>query len=171
MEPAWNERSSCHFGRWGCGGLCDNFAPSIVEILIESAIAAYAGILMMSFGPSVYTRDFAIAQFRYAMSVGMKRFMMQLIAGIGASLVMDWSNAAKAGTGPLSWQVIAMMIGAPIVLLRLTQTIPAMAQGMIMGTHIGSHGSTRQHGGFRGPDGSSRIGGSDGCWGSADRIR
>lgn len=116
-------------------------AASIVEILIESAIAAYAGILMMSFGPNVYTRDFAIAQFRYAMSVGMKRFMMQLIAGIGASLVTDWSNAAKAGTGPLSWQVIAMMIGAPIVLLRLTQTIPAMAQGMIMGTHIGSHGS------------------------------
>jgi type IV secretion system protein TrbL len=122
-------------------GIFAYIAAAIVEILIESAIVAYAGVLMMAFGPNVYTRDFAIAQFRYAMSVGMKRFMMQLIAGIGASLVMDWSNAAKAGTGPLSWQVIAMMIGAPIVLLRLTQTIPAMAQGMIMGTHIGSHGS------------------------------
>lgn len=112
----------------------------LIEVLVESAIVAYAGILMMGFGGSGFTRDYAIAQFRFALSVGAKRFMIQLIIGLSQGIIVTWADMVAKG-GALNWVTIGIMVGAPIVMLRLVETIPQRAQDMVNGQSSNSHGS------------------------------
>jgi type IV secretion system protein TrbL len=119
-------------------------AAKLIEVLVESYFCAYAGIVFMGFGASSFTREYATAQFRYGISVGAKRFVLQLIIGLAQGIIIGWANAAEAssatGASP-DWKVIAAMIGAPIVMLRLVETLPSRSQDMIMGTSSHSHGS------------------------------
>jgi type IV secretion system protein TrbL len=117
-----------------------NITAKLIEVLIESAFVAYAGIIMMGFGGSSFTREYATGQFRYAISVGAKRFVLQLIIGLAQGLIVTWADAvAKSGT--LNWQTIGFMIGAPIVMYRLAETLPQRAQDMVMGQSSYSSGS------------------------------
>jgi type IV secretion system protein TrbL len=115
-------------------------AAKLIEVLVESAFVAYAGIIMMGFGGSGFTREYAIAQFRYGISVGVKRFVLQLIIGLGQGIIVSWAQTV-ATSGALNWQTIGIMIGAPIVMLRLAETLPQRAQDMVMGASTSSSGS------------------------------
>jgi type IV secretion system protein TrbL len=115
-------------------------AAKLIEVLVESAFVAYAGIIMMGFGGSGFTREYAIAQFRYGISVGVKRFVLQLIIGLAQGIIVSWAQTV-ATSGALNWQTIGVMIGAPIVMLRLAETLPQRAQDMVMGASTSSSGS------------------------------
>jgi type IV secretion system protein TrbL len=112
----------------------------LIEVLVEAAFVAYAGIIMMGFSGSSFTREYAVAQFRYAISVGVKRFVLQLIVGLAQGIITGWATTV-ASSGALNWTTIGIMVGAPIVMLRLCETLPQRAQDMVMGvsTYSGGH--------------------------------
>lgn len=113
----------------------------MVEVLVESLIVSYAGVVMMGFGGNVYTRQYATAQYRYAISVGAKLMVLQLIIGLGASIISGWSSSIVSAGAVIDWKTIAVMIGAPIVLVRLAMKVPQLAQDMVMGNITGTYGS------------------------------
>jgi type IV secretion system protein TrbL len=115
----------------------------LIEVLVEAAFVAYAGIIMMGFGGSSFTREYAIAQFRYAISVGAKRFVLQLIVGLAQGIITGWATTV-ATSGALNWTTIGTMVGAPIVMLRLCETLPQRAQDMVMGVSTYSSGHLGQ---------------------------
>ena len=117
------------------------FAALMIEVLIECFFASYIGVIMMAFGANVYTRDMAISQVRYAISVGVKRLTMQLVAGVAEAIVDGWATTIQNNPASMSWLDMALMIGVPIVLLRLAQTQPKIAQDTVMGTHLSAGGS------------------------------
>ena len=114
-------------------------AAKLIEVLVESAFVAYAGIIMMGFGGSAFTRDYAIAQFRYAISVGAKRFVLQLIVGLAQGIITGWATTV-ATAGAMNWTTIGILLGAPIVMWRLAEILPQRAQDMIMGVSTYSSG-------------------------------
>lgn len=111
----------------------------MIEVLVESYLVAYAGLLLMGFGGTRYTQSFAEAQFRYAISVGVKRFLLQLIIGISEGLMQDLSRQTFGGSTQATWTALVAIIGVPIVLLTLAHKIPYKAQDMING--VSSHGA------------------------------
>lgn len=122
-------------------GLMGYFAALMIEILIECYFASYIGIIMMAFGANVYTRDMAIGQVRYAISVGVKRMTMQIIAGVAAAIVDGWATTTANNPASVGWMDMALMIALPIMLVRLASTQPKIAQDIVMGTHLQGSGS------------------------------
>ena len=112
-----------------CFGL---IAAFMVLVLVESYIVIYAGVLMMGFGASRFTREYTISFFKYAVSVGAKLFVMQLLIGLGESMIKDWlqnfDNTRNTD--------IFVMVGASIVMLALTKTIPDLVQGLVNGVSM-----------------------------------
>jgi type IV secretion system protein TrbL len=105
-------------------------AALMVLALCESYIVVSAGVLLMGFGGSRWTKDFAVKTITYAVSVGAKLFVMQLIVGIGESMVKGWASS-YATTGTMT--DVFTMLGSSIVMLALTKTIPDIVQGLISG--------------------------------------
>lgn len=114
----------------------------MIEVMVEGYIAASTCVILMGFGGSVWTRDIAIAQFRYAISVGMKRLMLQILVGLGQVIITGWAEALQRSTATPDYITIATMIGAPLVLLRLVQTLPQRAQDSLTGIHSGQGGGS-----------------------------
>src|SRR5271166_1564028 len=115
-------------------------AAMMVEVLVESALVSFAGVLMMGLASSSYTREYAYAQVRYAMSVGVKRFVLQLLVGVFETIVNGWVAGVSAGTMALNWTNLGLMIGVPIVMLRLVFKVPQMAQDIMNGAIGHTHG-------------------------------
>jgi type IV secretion system protein TrbL len=113
----------------------------LIEVLIESSFCAYAGIILMGFGGSRFTRDYAVSVFRYGISVGVKRLFLQLIVGLGQGIVVGWATQVeKIGAG--DWVTLAIMLGVPLIMLGLADTLPQKAQDLIMGVYTGGSGAT-----------------------------
>lgn len=109
----------------------------LVLALVEMYIIISASVLLMGFGGSQWTKDYAVRTLQYAVSVGAKIFVLQLIAGIGLTLINTWVSTLNVEENA----DIVGMIGCSIVLLALTKIIPEMVQGIINGTSIGSGGA------------------------------
>ncbi|HCJ0466873.1 TPA: P-type conjugative transfer protein TrbL [Acinetobacter baumannii] len=109
----------------------------LVLALVEMYIVVSASVLLMGFGGSQWTKDYAIRTLQYAVSVGAKIFVLQLIAGIGLVLINDWTASLDVNKNI----DLVGIIGCSVILLALTKIIPEMVQGIINGTSIGSGGA------------------------------
>lgn len=122
----------------------------LIEVLVEAVIVAYAGVIFLGFGGVWATREYAINQYRYALSVGAKRFFLQIIIGLGHGITVQMVQTVQASSASQSivdWQVLGLLIAIPIVFLELAESIPQRVQNIINGVHIGSYsgiGSTAQ---------------------------
>jgi type IV secretion system protein TrbL len=109
-------------------------AALLIVALVESYIVISAGVLFMGFGGSKLTKDFAVKILVYAVSVGAKLFVMQLLIGLGQQVF----NALAANFETNSVDAL-VVIGSAIVMLALTWFLPQLIQGMINGTAIGGN--------------------------------
>lgn len=99
----------------------------LVLALVEMYIIISASVLLMGFGGSQWTKDYAVRTLQYAVSVGAKIFVLQLIAGIGLTLINTWVSTLNVEENA----DIVGMIGCSIVLLALTKIIPEMVQELL----------------------------------------
>jgi type IV secretion system protein TrbL len=115
-------------------------AAAIILALVESYIVLSAGVLLMGFGGSRWTKDFAVKTVIYAVSVGAKLFVLQLIAGLWAQVIGAWANlpAGQSLIAPVNaTSNILVIVGSTLVLSVLVKTVPDMIQGLINGTALG----------------------------------
>ncbi|MFP8123026.1 P-type conjugative transfer protein TrbL, partial [Pseudomonas aeruginosa] len=64
----------------------------LVLALVEMYIVVSASVLMMGFAGSQWTKDYALKTIQYAVSVGAKIFILQLIAGLGLTFIQEWAT-------------------------------------------------------------------------------
>jgi len=111
----------------------------LIIALVESYFVISSGVILMGFGGSQWTSQFAINTIRYAVSVGAKLFMVQLVIGLGQSILQDWSAQMQVGTFDID---DVLMIGAgSIVFLAITKVIPEMVQGLVNGSSLATGGA------------------------------
>ena len=66
-------------------------AAMALLITVQAAIVMFAGIILLGFGGSVFTKDISLAYFKAALSSGVKLFIMTLIVRIGVGIVENWA--------------------------------------------------------------------------------
>ena len=108
---------------------------AMVQALIEAYVIISAGVLLMGFGGSRWTKDYAIKTITYAVSVGAKLFVLQLLIGLGESMLTDWSSNFQNQDAD-----IFVVVGSAVVMLSLTRSIPSIIQGLINGHSVGHGG-------------------------------
>lgn len=102
----------------------------VVLIKCEAYIVLNAGTILLGFGGSRLTKDYAINFLRYSLAIAVKLFVMQLLVSLAISFTNDLSTA------PATYEDLAVVIGASIVLLALTMVIPDICAGIINGSHV-----------------------------------
>lgn len=114
--------------------ICFTFIAAFMGLtIIESYFVINASVIFMGFGASQWTREFAIAIMRYAVSVGAKLFVLTLIVGIIIKSAKEWQVAYNQDSASM-WT----MVGLALTCAYLAKTIPELVQGIISGTSMGS---------------------------------
>lgn len=113
--------------------LCFAFIAAFMALtIIESYVVINASVLFMGFGGSQWTRDYALAIVRYAVSAGAKLFILTLIVGLVVNSAKTWQAAYQADAASM-WT----MVGLSLTCAYLAKTIPELVAGMISGASMG----------------------------------
>lgn len=115
----------------GCFAL---MAASLIEALIESYIVLSAGVIFMGFGGSSWTSEYAKKILVYAVSVGAKLFVIQLIMGLGETLIEQLATEFDGSR----LEDVLVMVGVSVVMFVICRNIPQIVQGLVNGTSFGS---------------------------------
>jgi type IV secretion system protein TrbL len=109
-------------------------AAFMVLALVESYLIISMGVILMAFGGSRWTKDFAVSTIRYTVSVGAKLFVLQLLVSIGTGLIQSWANSFTDVTDTS----LCILIGCSIVMLALVKVLPETMQRIVNGSSMAS---------------------------------
>lgn len=104
-------------------------AAFLILALVESYIVISAGVLLMGFGGSRWTKDYAVKIMVYAVAVGAKLFVLQLLVGLGQAMIQSWEARLVNNTSD-----VFVIVGSGIVMLAITKVVPDMVQSLVNGT-------------------------------------
>lgn len=116
-----------------CFGL---MAANLIEALIESYIVISAGVIMMGFGGSSWTNEYAKKILIYALSVGVKLFLIQLLMGLAETLIDQFTTEFDGN----NIEDALVMVGIALIMWIITLNIPNKLQALINGTSFGQGG-------------------------------
>ena len=107
-------------------------AAFMVLALVESYLIISMGVILMAFGGTRWTKDFAVSTVRYTVSVGAKLFVLQLLVGIGTGFIQSWANSFNDVTDAS----LCVLIGCSIVMLALVKVLPETMQRIVNGSSM-----------------------------------
>ncbi|EGS8100330.1 P-type conjugative transfer protein TrbL [Salmonella enterica subsp. enterica serovar Enteritidis] len=117
--------------------VCFVFIAAFMAVtVVESYIIINAAVLFMGFGGSQWTREYALAIVRYAVSVGAKLFVLTLIVGLIVTSSKQWAAAYQNDDASM-WT----MVGLAVLCAILAKTIPEIVAGVISGSSAGGGSS------------------------------
>ena len=107
-------------------------ASQVLITLVEMYLVTSAGIILLGFGGTAWTKSYATAYFRYLFAVATKLFVIQLLVGLCEGFVSDWLKDIENEEAQ-----ITIMIGAAMVILSLVRHIPQLAASLLRGAQLG----------------------------------
>lgn len=111
-------------------------AAQLLVTLVESYLAIGAGVILLGFGGSRWTTDFATKYLQYAVGTGIKLMILYLIVGVGQTITADLAiDSAQL------LQSCLQALGVAVVYGYLAIQIPAMASAMMSGSPSMTAGS------------------------------
>ncbi len=102
---------------------------SIVIVLVEADMIVTAGQIMLMFGGSHFTYDRAVNLIWTCVGIGLKIYVMMLIAAIGTNFIDNWAAAPRV----VSFDNIFIEIGSTLVLVAVVISVPKMFERMAAG--------------------------------------
>ncbi|WP_043617626.1 P-type conjugative transfer protein TrbL [Ensifer sp. ZNC0028] len=125
--------------------ICFSLVAAIfVSVMIEMYIGLLAGMIMLGFGGSSFTKDFAVRYLVYAFGVGMKLMALVMIAKIG-SQVLTGLAAAPTGSSDRFVTILAIA-GISVVVFIIAMYVPNIIQGVVQGASVTGGMETIRHG-------------------------
>jgi type IV secretion system protein TrbL len=112
-------------------------AIEVILIEVGTRIILTAGIIMLAFAASEWTRDYATRYINACFAMGIKLLFVYLIVGIGGSLTSTWVTTLNtAGLNPQSFlSAYAAVLVASVVYWGLVHKLPDQAVGYLTGGH------------------------------------
>lgn len=112
-------------------------AAYMAVAIVESYIVIGASVLLLGFGGSTFTGDIAKKALMYAVSVGAKLFVMQLVVGVAMGSVITWAQTYESdnSTSTLS------LVGLVVLVTICAKMIPELVQGILSGASVGGTGT------------------------------
>jgi type IV secretion system protein TrbL len=113
--------------------MCFTFIAAFLMVtLIEAYFVINAGVFFMAFGGSEWTREYALAMLRYAVSVGAKLLVLQLIVGIIMTSARTWQAAYTYDETSM-----LTMLGVSLICAYFCKTLADKVQALISGVSVG----------------------------------
>ena len=110
---------------------------NMLLMLVSAWILAFGGVFFLGFGGSRWTSDMAINYYKTVLGIAAQLFGMILLVGIGKSILDNFYTNMDAG---LSISELGVLLIVSIVLLVLTNQVPALIAGIVSGAGVGSQG-------------------------------
>lgn len=111
-------------------------AARLMLAFIEAYFVSVIGVFMLAFGGLEQSRQLAQKFIFYAISAGVKLFLMLMVVGIAQQIILDVS----AGFTWSSTFEVYIIIGVSVVSLILANKVPEMAQSIVNGVSAGNSG-------------------------------
>jgi type IV secretion system protein TrbL len=108
-------------------------AATLVEVIVEAALVAYAGVVLLGFGGTSFTRQFTLSYLHWAVSIGVKKMFVMLILGLGVGVMQRMAATVPAATD-ITVQEVAVILAVPLLFWRLAEKLPYKAQDIISGS-------------------------------------
>ena len=108
-------------------------SAQVIFIKCEATLAMAAAMILLGFGGAGFTKDYAINTIRYVIAVAFKLFVITLLLGVGASFIEQMTVADSP-----TFEELFVIIGAAVVLLSLSTSLPDVCAGIINGSHVSS---------------------------------
>ncbi|WP_284948040.1 P-type conjugative transfer protein TrbL [Acidisoma cladoniae] len=109
-------------------------AALAVMVNVEAYIIVSALVLFTGFGGSRWTKEYALRSLTYAIAIGGKLFMLNLVVGIGEQIL---SNRSATFTGTTYSEVMSL-VGVILVLAAVVKQLPDMTASLLSGAAIGA---------------------------------
>lgn len=120
--------------------LCFAFIAVLMAVaLFESYIVINAGVMMMGFAGSSWTRDMTMQFLKYGVSVGAKLFVLSLLVGLISQASNSWADAYQPMSADGSSTFT--LLGLALCCAYCCKTIPELIQGVIAGVSPGGGGA------------------------------
>ncbi|WP_169738213.1 P-type conjugative transfer protein TrbL [Maridesulfovibrio frigidus] len=103
----------------------------VVMVKCEAFIVLNAGAILLGFGGSKFTKDYAINFLRYALSVAVKLFVLQLLLSMSMNFIEKFTTVNSQ-----SFADIFLVICSSILILALVKSIPDIVSGIVNGSHV-----------------------------------
>jgi P-type conjugative transfer protein TrbL len=108
-------------------------AIKIVIIEISSKIILSAGIFLLAFSGSAWTRDYATRYIGAFFGIGIQMLFTYLLVGIGGGLINTWQNQLSNIPAGQYIETYVAVIMAAFVYYKLCLTLPEQAAGYLSG--------------------------------------
>ncbi len=108
-------------------------AAELVVSLVESYIVISAGMLLLGFAANRFTSQYTSKYLSYAVSIGVKLFVLYLIIGVGSTLATHWGELILQG-GNKNMAPFMEVMGGALVFLYVAKNIPNKAESLLSGT-------------------------------------
>lgn len=109
----------------------------LLVLLVESYIVIGGGVILLGFGGSRWTTDFATKYLQYAVSVGMRLMVLYLVIGVGSTISANLVSVISKD------DVIASMfqaVGVALAYAFIVFKVDNIASGMMSGASSSSAG-------------------------------
>jgi type IV secretion system protein TrbL len=107
-----------------------------VIALIEMYLGLVMGQILLGFGGSEWSKDYAVSYVKYIISVGMKLMAIQLIAALANNMFTVW---AVIPPSQFNLAEVAALAVAMLLLFIIMKTIPELISSIISGGQFGSN--------------------------------
>ncbi len=103
----------------------------VVLVKCEAYIVLNAGAILLGFGGSKLSKDYAINFLRYALAVAVKLFVLQLLMGMSMSFIVKFTTVNTK-----NFSDILLVVCSSILILALVKSIPDIVSGIVNGSHV-----------------------------------
>lgn len=125
-------------------------AAHLAVTLLEFYVVGYAGFVLLAFGASRWTHGYAVSYLKYAMSVGMKLFVITIIiAVVQVEMASYFTNVATFSMANV-WAVSAFALFSVILAIIAPQSVMGMMSGVSIATGAGAAAAAGAVGGAAG---------------------
>jgi type IV secretion system protein TrbL len=109
-------------------------AAIAVMVNVEAYIIVSALVLFTGFGGSRWTKEYAMRSLTYAIAIGGKLFMLNLVVGIGDQIITQQSATFTGG----NYNQVMQLCGVVLVLAAVVKQLPDMIASMLSGAALGA---------------------------------
>ena len=114
---------------------------NLILVNCETYIMMAAGLVLLAFGATEWTRDMSVSYYRHLLAVGLKQLVTLLLAGIALN-IMQSINAAAGATGwGTNLEQLGLALASALILVMLIGKAPGAVAAMVgPGGASGGHG-------------------------------
>ena len=113
-------------------------AAHLTVALLEFYVVGYGGFVLLAFGASRWTHGYAVAYLKYAMSVGMKLFILLIIVAVIVIEMTAYFVAVEESSMTNVWSVTAFALFSVVLAVTAPQSVMGMMSGVSVASGAGA---------------------------------